>query len=241
MRSFPAIIVLADISGYTKFVVMHRSSLIHAEQIVTELMETVTRNATSPLTIQKLEGDAAFMSAEIKGDPAKAIDDVMRQVVKFMELYAAKQQSLFGNSIGGCGCGACQGIENLKLKCVVHAGDVLEKQVGTHTELAGEPVIVAHRLMKNAVKSDTYILATKAITKTLSVDPYPDHRTYVETITDVGDVETTAYFPNPLDLDRGGVEPFTRGRGRMEGLRLLIGLVLTRLRKGRRKFQHLPD
>ena len=157
MRTFDAIILLADISGYTKFIVMHRSSLIHAEQIITELLEIVTLNSTNPLTIQKLEGDAAFLTAEIVGSRKDAVNDVMRQVTKFMELYQTKQRELFTKSVDSCPCTACQSIEKLKLKCVFHTGEALGKKVGGRVELAGKPVIVAHRLMKNSVVADEYV------------------------------------------------------------------------------------
>ena len=56
-------LVLADISGYTRFVKIHRASILHAEEIVTELMEAVIDAAGPPLILNKLEGDAAFLYA----------------------------------------------------------------------------------------------------------------------------------------------------------------------------------
>ncbi len=49
METQYAFIVLADISGDTKFVKMHRFSLIHAEQIISDLLETVVQQSQSPL------------------------------------------------------------------------------------------------------------------------------------------------------------------------------------------------
>ena len=92
MRTFNAIIAIADISGYTRFVVMHRSSVAHAEQIVSELMDTATRHAAFPLTLQKLEGDAAFLVAEITGPMGEAVNDVMRQIVIFMAEFQEKKK-----------------------------------------------------------------------------------------------------------------------------------------------------
>ena len=58
-----AYLILADISGYTRFVKIHRASILHAEEIVTELMEAVIDAAGPPLILNKLEGDAAFLYA----------------------------------------------------------------------------------------------------------------------------------------------------------------------------------
>ena len=57
------VLVLADISGYTRFMKIHTMSLLHAETIITELLEAVLDHAEFPLTLSKLEGDAAFMYA----------------------------------------------------------------------------------------------------------------------------------------------------------------------------------
>ena len=41
MQEFPGFIVIVDISGYTGFVKMHRTSMAYAEQVITDLMESV--------------------------------------------------------------------------------------------------------------------------------------------------------------------------------------------------------
>jgi hypothetical protein len=241
MRTFEAILVVADISGYTKFVVMNRSSIIHAEQIITELMETVTKNTELPLTVQKLEGDSVFMYAEIGTSRREAINDMTRQVVNFMSSYQSKQQELFQKSVGGCACSACQSIEKLHLKCAIHVGEVLEKYVEGRPELAGEPVIVVHRLMKNSIESDAYILVTEAVAEELSFSPFPTHKSYEETVTDIGEVRVDAYFSQKLDLDRVNVEPYAWSKRNFEGLRLLFGWIYASLKKGRAKFHKLPS
>ena len=241
MRQFEAVIVLADISGYTRFVVMHRSSVMHAEQIVSELMEAVTQNAEFPLTMQKLEGDAAFMMAETPGLTTAAVSDVVRQAVAFTGAFRDKQTELFNKSVGGCICTACQTIENLRLKTIIHAGTVLEKEVSGLTELAGEPVIVAHRLLKNSVERDAYILATETVSSRLDFAPYPEHERYREEIEDVGAVATTAYFPPGSRLDRHGVRPLTRPKGNLEALRLFGRRFISRVQGTGREFHNLPS
>ena len=44
-------LVLADISGYTRFTRMHFTSLLHAEEIITELLEAVIQAAAFPLKV----------------------------------------------------------------------------------------------------------------------------------------------------------------------------------------------
>ena len=62
------VLVLADISGYTRFMRVHTMSLLHAEAIITDLLEAVIDQAEHPLTLSKLEGDAVFLYATLDGD-----------------------------------------------------------------------------------------------------------------------------------------------------------------------------
>ena len=62
----PVALVLADIGGYTRFIRLHALSVVHAQEIVTELLEAVIDRAEHPLRLNKLEGDAAFLSAELQ-------------------------------------------------------------------------------------------------------------------------------------------------------------------------------
>ena len=241
MPVFKAILVLADISGYTRFVVLNRSSMIHAEQIVTELMEVITANATHPLKIEKLEGDAVFLYAEVDGDETAAVNDVCLQVRRFMDLYRAKQKELFDRSVGGCMCSACRAIETLNLKCVVHMGDVIEKQVGGRTELAGEPVILAHRLLKNSVQEDSYVLTTANVAQHLAAPPYENQSVVAEDIDEIGTVPVTIFFPDAQTMDRAGVRSLSRVPAIVEAARLFWRSYARRQRTQDKPFHHLPD
>ena len=241
MRVFKAILVLADISGYTRFVVLNRSSIIHAEQIVTELMEVVTDSASHPLRIEKLEGDAAFLFAEVEGDEATAVNDVCRQVKLFIELFQAKQHELFERSVGGCMCSACRAIETLSLKCVVHIGDVLEKEVAGKTELAGEPVILAHRLLKNSVEHKSYVLLTDVIVRHLDAPPYENCQEAEEDIAEIGRVSYSVYSSEAPKMDRAGKRPLTRVAGVSEAARLFLRSFSRRVGATSPKFRNIPE
>lgn len=240
MRAINAVLVVADISGYTNFVVMNKSSIVHAEQIITELMEVIAKNTKLPLKVQKLEGDAVFMFAEITTNRQISINNMTRQVVDFMNLYQEKQKELFRKSVGGCACSACQSIENLHLKCAIHFGEVVEKQVEGRQELAGEPVILVHRLMKNSVNADTYLLTTEAVSKELCFSPFPVQKSYKELVSDIGSTPVEVYFSQKLELDRENVDACGWATRKLEGLRLLLGWFLVNLKKGRTNFHNMP-
>ena len=73
-----ALLVIADIGGYTRFMKVHRINLAHAQHIVARLLEAVIDGAGRKLMLAKLEGDAAFFYAEMPVKP----EDQKRALVK---------------------------------------------------------------------------------------------------------------------------------------------------------------
>jgi hypothetical protein len=157
-----AVLVVADISGYTSFIKHRNLSLVHAESIITALLESVIDRAEHPLRLNKLEGDAAMLWAEAVGDPSMAIREAVAQTAAMFPAFEATLQGLKAQ-MSGCTCDACSGLERLALKAFVHAGEIAVKQVRQFEELAGEPVISVHRLMKNHVPVREYVLWTEPV------------------------------------------------------------------------------
>lgn len=161
MRLVHAYLVLVDISGYTRFVTDRTLTLTHAEQIITDLINAVIDQARHPLILNKLEGDAALLFREAGSDDADAGRDVMSQVRSFFPAFEDCAKRLREDR-RNCGCDACKSIDSLSLKAFVHLGEFAIKQVRQFEELAGEPVILLHRLMKNTVESHKYVMMTRA-------------------------------------------------------------------------------
>jgi hypothetical protein len=157
-----AALVLADISGYTNFIRDHTRSALHAEQIITDLLESIADAAEFPLKISKFEGDAAFMYALAEQDvPTQAVTrDVTQQIAAFFSAFNTKRGQLTDVTV--CGCEACSNIVNLKLKAILHFGEVVVKQIRQFEELGGEAAILIHRLLKNSVPAREYVLMTEA-------------------------------------------------------------------------------
>jgi len=57
------ILIIADISGYTRYMMAHQKALAHSQVIIGELINTILEQVELPLTISKLEGDAVFLYA----------------------------------------------------------------------------------------------------------------------------------------------------------------------------------
>src|SRR5258706_14275462 len=81
-------LVLADISGYTHFSRLHFTSLLHAEQIITELMESIIQSAELPLQIGQLDGDAVLLFVEAPaGREVDADPEAASQVRCFFDAF----------------------------------------------------------------------------------------------------------------------------------------------------------
>ena len=192
MEQFQGSVVIVDISGYTAFVKMHRTAMAHAEQIITDLMESVLDVQGPPLVLDKLMGDAAiFYSVD---DGAGTAEAIASQVVRFFSAFNQLEGVLVSCNI--CICDACTQMDRLHLKAILHHGELIKKQMGGHTELAGADVILAHRLLKNSIPADEYILMTEAFhTKAGDIADLTPHRSREET--DLGPVDVVVFYPDP--------------------------------------------
>jgi hypothetical protein len=155
--------ILADISGYTKFMVENQLSAVHGQQCITFLIETILREVDIPLELQAIEGDAVFLYAAHPGDD-QGWRDVLAQVrtklVRFFEAFLEAMVTAAEST--QCACAICKHADHLKLKVIVHTGRAVFHTIGGSPQLAGTDVILAHRLLKNSVPSDEYLLMTES-------------------------------------------------------------------------------
>ncbi|MBI3160525.1 MAG: DUF2652 domain-containing protein [Chloroflexi bacterium] len=194
MNTIPAALVLLDISGYTRFINYHSVSVVHAEEIITQLLEAVIDAAEFPLVLNKLEGDAVFLFTDASNaDPQAVAKDVQGQVTQLFEAFRAKQNSLVEGGRNGCLCDACSRLHILRLKAILHWGDVVVKQIRQFTELAGTDVILIHRLLKNSVAMPEYVMLTEAFHRHSGGLDWQGGEARTEQIEDLGVVGTRVY------------------------------------------------
>jgi uncharacterized protein YndB with AHSA1/START domain len=175
-------LVIADISGYTGYVV--DSPLEHAEDVLTDVTFLVSEHLGQVLSLNKQEGDAVFGYA-LDG----ALDGPML-LDAVEECYFAFRNRLVGiERATSCDCNACAKLPELDLKFVVHAGEFIRRPGSGGEELTGSDVIVAHRLLKNEVDGKGYALLTDSAVEQLGLDAaglgFVEH---VESYPDVGEV-----------------------------------------------------
>ena len=155
-----ATILIADISGFTNFV--SSTALEHSSHIINELLELIIETNTLGLTVSEIEGDAVLFYKT--GDPIPC-DDMVNQCLNTFEGFHERLKIIERDTV--CQCGTCQNASNLGLKFVSHFGEIKEIKVANFTKGSGLDMIIAHRLLKNEIPGDEYVLVTDAYLKQL--------------------------------------------------------------------------
>lgn len=212
----PVCLLIADISGYTKFLKFRALSVLHAEEIISSLLEAVASKAEYPLQISKFEGDAVFLFAVAEPDPRAAARSVYDQIDRFFEAFHQTQIELIRATDGGCICEACRHIGELRLKAIVHSGTAVFKRIRNYEELGGEDVILIHRLLKNTIRAQEYIALTEPFYQQhgeLSNESFQKH---IEKYNDLGEIPLYVRNLDVRDIPDMKHKPFTRVRGIIE-------------------------
>ena len=219
------VLILADISGYTRFMLANQTALVHGQMVITKLLEEIIREVEIPIEVKEIEGDAVFFYA-IKPDDAAAWEEtrrlIGRKLVGFFEAFA--RGILAGSEFALCKCPSCQNVDQLKLKIVVHSGEAVFHQVGRFSELSGPDVILAHRLLKNSVPSDEYVLMTESAYREIEFPTEVEVTRGEEHYEGFGAIRTYTYLaegasaPKPAAVERLYAN---RGRALATGLRML--------------------
>ena len=228
MESGRAVLLIADIGGYTEYMSTHRMSLAHAEVNTARMLDKMI-DAAPGFDLIEIEGDAAFLSRQAAdGDTDAAVDDILDAAVAMHRAFHLERRYVAANL---CPCNGCTGAADLKLKFVAHVGDVATQTVRQRTKLVGIDVILVHRLLKNPVGIPEYVLVSEELYRTgedamrgpvHEVEPElegfgPVHAYFV----DVGDLDgSAAPLPAPSLGGRLGRTFAAAGKG----LPYMIGL-----------------
>lgn len=159
MASERALLLIADIGGYTDYMSTHRMSLAHAEVNTARLLEAVI-DAAGDFELIEIEGDAAFLSLQADGLDGEAFSAMTRAVAAMHKAFHRERQYVASVL---CPCDGCVQAENLKLKFVAHVGEVATQTIRDRRKLVGIDVILVHRLLKNPVEAPEYLLFSEEL------------------------------------------------------------------------------
>lgn len=155
----PMLIFMPDISGFSKFV--KNTEIDHSQHIIEELLEILIDANELGLEVSEIEGDAILFYRT--GAPT-TIDKLLAQV-ESMYLKFHTHLKMYENT-RICQCGACSTANDLKLKFIITYGEVGFNKIKGHDKLFGKEIIIAHRLLKNNIQKDEYVLITNDVLNT---------------------------------------------------------------------------
>jgi hypothetical protein len=158
MATRRALLLIADIGGYTEYMQFHRSILGHAEAATSRMLDKVV-DAARDFDLIEIEGDAAFLSRDADGLDGPATLAAITQSAVAMHRAFHEQRRLV--ELNMCPCGSCTQTSGLKLKFVAHVGEVATQTIKRRRKLVGMDVIYVHRLLKNPVQVPEYVLVSE--------------------------------------------------------------------------------
>jgi hypothetical protein len=156
-----ATIMIPDISGYTDF--LTKTELEHSSHIINELLDLLVDCNNIELTLLEVEGDALLFYS--RGDPIE-LKPLIQQCISMFEKFHEHIGIIERDTI--CQCGACQTASNLSLKFIIHYGAIKELMISGFKKASGVDMVIAHRLLKNRIGSNEYILITQNYLNCLS-------------------------------------------------------------------------
>ncbi len=155
VKTKPTLICIPDISGFTEF--MSKTEINLSSQVISSLLNQVIYSNKIDLKVSEIEGDAILF---YRTGPLPSFKELINQCRLFYtEFYGelAKLQKKFKDD---------KEVDHipdiLGLKIILHYGvEVSSVPIGKNIKLMGEDIILAHRLLKNKVPYEEYILISE--------------------------------------------------------------------------------
>jgi hypothetical protein len=155
----PALIFIPDISGFTKFV--NETGIQTSRNLIADLLEIIIEANILDMSLSEIQGDAVLFHR--LGDPpsVQEVINQCKQIFLDFQNYLRIVERDRGSELGASLSGSA-----LTLKVMVHYGQVSVTHIREHVKLMGKDVIIAHRLLKNDVVGDEYVLLTEDYLRT---------------------------------------------------------------------------
>ena len=174
----------------------HRTSLVHAQDVVARLLEAVI-DAAPRLTLLEIEGDAAFFYTWVaSGQDASFAQLAANQILAMHRAFNVCQRAIA--TLNTCPCQGCRQAEQLRVKFVAHLGEVAIQRVKRVSKLAGLDVILVHRMLKNTVPLSEYILLSEPLFSVSDEHMRTHSRPLAQEFEGLGPVQT--YFVDMKDV-----------------------------------------
>jgi len=155
-----SLLFIPDISGFTNFV--QTTEVEHSQHVIAELLEILIASNTQNLQLAEVEGDALFFYKE---NSIPSQEKLLAQIETMYTAFYGHLRLLQKNRV--CPCNACAMAPQLELKIVIHCGELQSLNVQGKKKPFGQAVIETHRLLKNDIKSDNYVIISNELTEVI--------------------------------------------------------------------------
>lgn len=192
----PALIMIPDISGFTEYI--YDADLSHSQMRIASLLEAILDSNELELNVSEIEGDAILFYCM---DNTSTYHQIIEQCKLMFTRFHEKLKEFEGS---GCQCGSCHKLQKLTLKFILHFGQLGSVMVKDYCKLYGRDLIIAHRLLKNDLPLDEYILFTDMFSSQYLVSNMINDldgiqlKNTKQSISNIGVVEYYYFNLNPL-------------------------------------------
>lgn len=201
-----SLLFIPDISGFTKFI--QTTEVEHSQHVIAELLEVLIEANTEDLRLAEIEGDALFFYKE---GEVLSQERLLAQIETMFTAFHSHLRLLEKNRI--CPCNACSSAPELQLKIVAHCGELQYIEVQGRRKPFGQQVIEAHRLLKNSIDSENYVLVSKKLAATIELPIYYYSKVYrFKEGTDSYDGIAVDYIYAIIDNDKLNLNSVPKGK-----------------------------
>ncbi|XLS30582.1 DUF2652 domain-containing protein [Flavobacteriaceae bacterium M23B6Z8] len=163
MKTSPTLLCIPDISGFTRF--MSEVDFDLGAKVIPALLNDIIYANQIDLKVSEIEGDAVLF---FRSGALPEFETLMRQCEDFYIQFYTKLRELretYKNKKG-----AYLIPEILGLKIILHYSEEIGLvQIDKRFKLMGEAVITAHRMLKNNIDMEEYILISKDLAEQYSL------------------------------------------------------------------------
>ncbi|OHX64269.1 DUF2652 domain-containing protein [Flammeovirga pacifica] len=157
-----ALLFLPDISGFTDFI--QNTEIEHSQHVIQELLDVLIQSNIENMELAEVEGDALFFYKE----ELPSYENLLAQVEHMYTAFYSHLELLRKNRV--CPCNACSKAPQLELKIIIHCGEIKYLTLQNKRKPFGKEVIQLHRLLKNSVESDNYVIMTSSLIEAYQIN-----------------------------------------------------------------------
>jgi len=149
----PAFFFVPDITGFTKFIA--NADINFTKNLIPALLRKLITSNILKMKIGEIEGDAIFFYKTGRLPPVGKVAEQCKIIYQtFSDFISSVEQTDPENY------NLYLADRQLGLKIIIHYGHISTANIKGRIKLLGTDVIIAHKLLKNAIEDCNYILLT---------------------------------------------------------------------------------